>query len=710
MQPDNRRSPGAEPPELSDRRISPDLETTEVAAGRRPGTRYVRIVRPFAHEFRRRARGELVATERVLEPQTPGRKLLAALRQVLIGRRIPTERETHERVGILRGLALLSPDAISSAAYGPEEAMRILALAGVAALGLTLPVAAAVVVLLAIVTTSYRQTVRAYPSGGGSYIVASDNLGSLPGLVAAAALLTDYVLTVAVSVTAGVAAVVSAFPELFPHRVSLAVLAVVLLALANLRGIRESATIFLLPVYLYISSMLALVVLGLYQVITGTLGPYQPPAAAAESGFGVEALSAFLVLRAFASGSVALTGVEAIANGVPIFKPPEGEHAARALAVLAFIYGSILLGIGFLAARLQVIPDPAEVETVLSQIARTLADQSWFYYLIQFVTSMILLIAANTAFADFPRLASILAKDRYFPRFFARRGDRLAFDNGIILLATLAMVLIVAFGGSVTQLVPLYAVGVFLAFTLSQAGMVVHWRRRREPGWRLRAALNGLGAVVTGIVTVIVAIAKFTLGAWVVVIVIPTLVIIMLAIYRHYRFVEDMLTLEYPQVKVQVPHRLRVVVPVAWADRAALRALHIAQQVSPDVAAVHVSIDPAEARRLRGRWAELGITVPLVILESPYRAVVEPLLAYINALRKEDPETPVVVVLPEFVPRHPWQYLLHNLTALRLKLGLFFKPNVIVVDVPYHLEPVLKTSPEKLGQDPTAIDTARPGG
>ncbi len=688
MATDRQNPEGEHPHPTGDRRITPDLEATEVAAGRRPGTRYVRIVRPFAAEFRRRGRGELVATERVLAPRTPGRQVLAALRRVLIGRRIPTERELHERVGVLKGMVILSPDAISSAAYGPEEIMRVLAMAGAAALSLTFPVAAAITVLLVIVATSYRQTVLAYPSGGGSYIVASDNLGRLPGLVAAAALLTDYVLTVAVSVTAGVAAVVSAFPDLFPHRVELSVGVVSLLALANLRGIREAANIFLVPVYLYISSLLGLIGLGLYEIITGTAGPYEPPPGAlAGTELGTEALSVFLVLRAFASGSVALTGVEAIANGVPIFKPPEGKHAAQALTLLALIYGTILLGIGFLAAYLRVIPDPAEVETVLSQIARTLADRSWFYYLVQFATMGILLIAANTAFADFPRLASILAKDMYFPRFFARRGDRLAFDNGIILLAALAVVLIVAFGGSVTQLVPLYAVGVFVAFTLSQAGMVVHWRREGGPGWKLRAAVNGLGALVTGVVTAVVGVTKFALGAWVVILVIPTLVALMLAIHRHYRFIEDMLTIDRPEAALRPLRGLRVVVPVAWADRAALNALTFARQLASDVVAVHVSLDPGEAARLRRRWAELGIDVPLVVIDSPYRAVVQPLLAYIDALRREDPKTPVVVVLPEIVPRYPWQYLLHNLTALRLKLALFFRPNVVVVDMPYHLGP-----------------------
>jgi len=688
MATDHRNPEGEHPHPTGDRRITPDLEATEVAAGRRPGTRYVRIVRPFAAEFRRRGRGELVATERVLAPRTPGRRALEALRRVLIGRRIPTERELHERVGVLKGLVILSPDAISSAAYGPEEIMRVLAVAGAAALSLTFPVAAAIAVLLAVVATSYRQTVLAYPTGGGSYIVASDNLGRLPGLVAAAALLTDYVLTVAVSVTAGVAAVVSAFPGLFPYRVGLSVGTVGLLALANLRGIREAANLFLVPVYLYIFSLLGLVGLGLYQVVTGTVGPYEPPPGALTgTELGAEALSVFLILRAFASGSVALTGVEAIANGVPIFKPPEGKHAAQALTLLALIYGAILLGIGFIAAHLQVIPDPEEVETVLSQVARTLADRSWFYYLVQFATMGILLIAANTAFADFPRLASILAKDMYFPRFFARRGDRLVFDNGIILLAALAVVLIVAFGGSVTQLVPLYAVGVFVAFTLSQAGMVVHWRREGGPGWRLRAAVNGLGALATGLVTVVVGVTKFALGAWVVILIIPTLVALMLAIHRHYRFIEDMLTIDRPEAALRPLRGLRVVVPVAWADRAALNALAFARQLASDVVAVHVSLDPVEAARLRRRWAELGIDLPLVVIDSPYRAVVQPLLAYIDALRREDPKTPVVVVLPEVVPRYPWQYLLHNLTALRLKLALFFRLNVVVVDVPYHLGP-----------------------
>ena len=564
--------------------------------------------------------------------------------------------------------------------------MRVVVLAGAGALALTLPITVAIVVVLAVVVASYQQTIRAYPNGGGSYIVASDNLGRGPGLVAAGALLTDYVLTVAVSIAAGVAALTSIFPSLFDLRVVLGVGCVVLLMLGNLRGIRESATIFAIPTYIYLVAIYGLIGLGLWQTITGTLPHYQAPATwhpAAGSG----AIGLLLILRAFAAGSVALTGTEAVSNGVPAFKPPEPRHAGSVLILMGVFFGTIFLAISFLASQLGVLPDPTEQETVISQVARTLVgDGTPYHYLIQISTALLLVLAANTAFADFPRLASILGKDRFLPRQFQFRGDRLSFSVGIVVLGLLAALLLVLFAGSVTALIPLYTVGVFVAFTLSQSGMVVHWRRLRatQRGWRWRAALNGLGAVATGVVAVVVGVAKFALGAWVVLFLIPLLIAVMWLIHRHYGAVEDQVAadLEDPRLPRTTP---RVVVPISRLDQPAINALAYARSISNDVTAVHVADDAADIEAMRQRWNEWGGPVKLVILESPYRALIAPLLAYIDASEASDGRRPTTVVLAEFVPRHLWEYPLHNQTALRLKLRLFFRPNTVVIDVPYHL-------------------------
>jgi amino acid transporter len=664
-----------------------DLEVRDVVRGRRPGDRHVRIVRPFITVFRRRAPGYLVATERALEPKGPVGRTLEAFRRIVIGQRIPSELEIEERVGKLKGLAVFASDNISSSAYATEEVMRVLVLAGVGALALTVPITVAIIAVLAIVVTSYRQVIRAYPNGGGSYVVAHENLGRLAGLTAAAALLTDYILTVAVSVSAGVAAITSAFPELFDQRVLISVAVVAAMTVANLRGIRESGNIFAAPTYLYVGAILGLLGLGLFRTATGALPSYAPPADWLRA-HGAEPLTLLLVLRAFASGSVALTGTEAVSNGVPAFKPPEVRNAQIVLIAMATLFGTIFLGLSFLSGQLGIIPDPTEQETVVSQLTRTLVGGgSPYYFLVQFSTAVLLVLAANTAFNGFPRLASILAKDRYLPRQFQFRGDRLAFTVGIAVLAAVSAGLIVAYRGSVTGLIPLYTVGVFLAFTLSQAGLVRHWwqLRDQEPGWRKRAVINGVGAVATGVVMVVVAVSKFALGAWMVLVLIPVLIAMMWAIERHYRQVEAALKLDRPDTPLperQPPH---VVVPVSRLDRAALQALAFARSISPDVTAVHVTDDPREAEELKRRWEAWGGAVPLVIVESPYRALLPPLLAYIDALDRQDPRRPITVVLAEFVPRRPWEYLLHNQTALRLKLHLFFRPNTIVVDVPYHL-------------------------
>jgi amino acid transporter len=666
---------------------SADLRQLRQVRGSLPGNRYVHVVQPYSEEFRRRAPGHLVASERVLEPEGPIGQIADLLRRVLVGRRIASEREIHERIGPIKGLAVFASDNISSSAYATEEIMRVVVAAGLGALALTMPLTIAIVVVLAIVVISYQQTIRAYPSGGGSYIVASDNLGTGAGLVAAAALLTDYVLTVAVSVAAGVAALTSVFPQLFDQRVLIGVAFVAALWIGNIRGIRESANIFAIPTYIYLFAIYGLLGLGLWEAVTGTLPTYTPPADWVNQG-AVEGLGLLLILRAFASGSVALTGTEAVSNGVPAFKPPEWRYAGMVLIVMGVFFGTIFLGISFLAGQLGIVPDPTEHETVISQITRTLVGAGTpYHYLIQVSTALLLVLAANTAFADFPRLASILGRDRFLPRQFQHRGDRLAFSVGIMVLAFLAAALIVGFGGSVTNLIPLYTVGVFVAFTLSQSGMVRHWwRLRREVrGWRWRAALNGLGALATGLVAVIVGVAKFALGAWMIVLLIPLLIAVMWSIGRHYRSVERELAV-LPGIDALLPPRPpRVVVPVSRLDRASLAGIAYARSISKDVTAVHVADEPRDVEAMKRQWAEWGAPVKLVILESPYRALIAPLLAYIDATDRQDPGPQTTIVLSELVPRHFWEYPLHNQTALRLKLRLFFRPNTVVVDVPYHL-------------------------
>lgn len=661
----------------------------------RPGEAYVRIVRRFHRQFRRRGPGYYEATEQVLAPKGPLGQLMDGARRFLIGGRIATARQMDERVGIGRGLAIFAPDNISSSAYATEEIMRVLVLAGAGALVATLPITLVIIGVLAIVVTSYQQTIRAYPSGGGSYTVASDNLGSLAGLTAAAALLTDYILTVAVSIAAGVAALTSIFPGLFDFRVVIGVTLVVLICIGNLRGIRESGTIFAVPAYLYLITIMALLLYGMVRFAFGGLPVYQAPPEWRPIE-GAELLGPLLLLRAFASGSVALTGVEAVSNGVSAFQPPESRNARTVLIVMGTFFGVIFLGMSFLAAHLGILPDPSEQKTVVSQLAAVLVGEGTpLHYLVQLSTATLLALAANTAFAGFPWLASVLGRDRFVPRQFRHRGDRLAFSTGILVLAIVAAGLIVGFGGSVTNLIPLYTVGVFIAFTLSQLGMVRRWWRLRdaEAGWQWRAGVNGLGAIATGLVAVVVGSAKFALGAWVVLVLIPILVAIMMTIQRHYNEVEDALTLERPDAPLAPPPHPQVVVPVSRLDRAALRALAFARSISTDVTAVHVTDDPEEAEATKRLWASWGENIPLVVVESPYRALIPPLLAYLDAIDSHNPNRPVTVLLPEFVPRRVWEYFLHNQTAFRLKLRLFFRPNTIVIDVPYHLgdaaEPVL---------------------
>jgi amino acid transporter len=664
------------------------LNVLETRHGQRPGDAYVRIVRPYEELFERGPDGELIATEQTVLNRPGWTRTLRAIRTFLIGRPISSEHEEHERLTKLKALAIFSSDNISSSAYATEEMMRILVIAGIGAISLTMPLTIVICAVLAIVATSYWQTIRAYPQGASSYLVTSDNLGARAGLVAAAALLIDYTLTVAVSVSAAVAAITSVLPELFDIRVVLAVMIVTLLMLGNLRGVRESGTIFMAPTYLYIGAILAMVGIGFARMATGTLPEYAPPPEWLAAEAGTEVLGLLLILRAFSSGAAALTGVEAISDGVPAFKAPEWRNARITLVWAAATFAALFLGISFMAASIGIVPDPNEEQTVLAQVARLLVGDGAFFVVIQVATVLVLALAANTAFADFPRLSSFLARDSFMPRQFSFRGERLAFTTGIIALSGLAGLLLVAFGASVTALIPLYTLGVFLAFTLSQSSMVARWWRRREVGWRRGLAINGLGAVTTGVIALIVIESKFLSGAWMVVLAIPLLVLLMVGIRGHYRSVESSLRLPRIPAAGRQAAAPMVVIPIARLDEPARQAIAFANSISPDAVAVHVTNDAGEADALRAQWPDWSGGAELVIIESPYRALIGPLLAYLDVLQRHDSGRPVLVVLSEFVPRHWWENLLHNQTALRLKLRLFVRRNTIVADVPYHLEPL----------------------
>ena len=657
------------------------LEKIERAKGRLPGDARVRIVR--SGELRRR-KGYVVATEEVFEAESGVGKVLEATRAFLFGRRIATENEGDERVTKVTGLAIFASDNISSSAYATEETMRSLALAGAAGLALTMPITVAIIVILAIVVTSYLQVIRAYPNGGGSYVVASENLGTIPGLIAASALLVDYVLTVSVSVAGGVLAISTAFPQWEPQKVWIGVAFIVLITIGNLRGIREAGVIFAGPTYLYVLSVAAVLAYGIWRVATGDVpAPVAPPAAVPAS----EALGAFLVLRAFSSGSVGLSGTEAVANGVTAFREPAARNARVVLVVMGTMFGALFFAISYLATHIGIQVDETETKSVLGLLTQSIVGEGPIFYLVQTATAIILILAANTSFSGFPRLASILATDRFMPRQFAQRGDRLAYSFGIIVLALISALLLIAYQGSVNGLIPLYTIGVFIAFTLSQAGLVRHWLRERSRGWRSSAVINALGATVTGVVTLVVAITKFQLGAWLVLAVMPLFVYLMWRVHRHYRRIEDELLIPRGRRVTLKVRRPRVIVPVSRIDRAALHALSLAKGLSADVSALHISFDEEGATAFRERWARsVGADLPIEVIVSPYRSLLAPLLSYIDAIDDGDTTRPIVVVLAEFVPRHWWDAALHNQTALRLKLALFTRKNTSVIDVPYHLD------------------------
>ncbi|MEA2639654.1 MAG: hypothetical protein QOF51_1048, partial [Chloroflexota bacterium] len=657
---------------------SPELEWRETVRGVKPGNRYVRITHT---SFARTGRGRIVSKPGYDQPSAGPGLLFNRLKRVLVGQPIPTAREAHERLTKVKALAVFSSDVLSSVAYATEEIMKVLVLAGVGMLSLTWPISIIIVVLLGIVVVSYRQTVQAYPSGGGSYIVASDNLGMLSGLTAASSLLIDYVLTVAVSVAAGIAAITSLMPDLLPWTVPMGVGAVLLIMLGNLRGIRESGTIFAAPTYAFVLAMYVMIAFGLFRLWRGDW-TYVPAASVLTPGN--QSLGLFLLMAAFAQGCSAMTGTEAVSNGVPAFKPPEWKNARATLVAMGALLGSMFLGTSFLAVHMGILP--ATDETVVSQLGRTVFGTGPMWGFLQVTTMLILVLAANTAFADFPRLSSILARDRFLPRVFQFRGDRLAFSTGIFALSGLSILLLIVFRGSVDALIPLYAVGVFLSFTLSQAGMVRHWRRERGRNWRRSALINGTGAVATGIVALVIATTKFVHGAWLVVLLIPLMIAALSAIHSHYVRLERARRAETPTPSQRIT--VRAVVPVADLGAEDHAALAYARAIAADeqhVIAVHVADDPQAADGLRAEWEESGPGAELVIIESPYRSLLGPLLAYIDALQATHPDETITVIVPEFVPSRWWEHLLHNQTALRLKAALLFHPGIVVANVPYHM-------------------------
>ncbi len=615
------------------------------------------------------------------------------IRSLLVGSPLPTSAEGEQRLGKAKALAIFSSDALSSVAYATEEILLVLVLAGTGALKFSLPISLAIGALLAVVASSYFQTVHGYPSGGGAYVVAHENLGILPGLIAAAALLIDYVLTVAVSVTAGIAAITSALPALYPYRVELCVLAIALTAWINLRGVKESGTVFAFPTYGFLLLTLALIATGLVRIVAGKLVPLPDAPPVLPEG-ELQAVTLFLLLRAFASGCTALTGVEAISNGVQAFKRPEARNAGITLVAMAVLLGTMFLGITGLARALHIVP--VGHETVVSQIGRQVFGDGVLYGLLQAATMLILILAANTSFNGFPRLAAILAHDRYLPRQLTNLGDRLVFANGIGALAVLASILVIVFGGQTHRLIPLYAVGVFLSFTLSQAGMVRRWIKTRREGWPWKAAVNGLGAVATAIVLAVIVTTKFIHGAWVVVLLIPVFVWIFRVIKRHYVTLAEQLSLNghVPQkwTGLAAGRRHKVVVPISGMHRGTLAALRFARSMSKDVTAVMVDVEPERTTRVRDRWETWGQNVPFVVLESPYRSTVIPLLRFLEQVDQRDPERGLaVVVLPEFVPARWWHELLHNQTARLIKRALIYRrgqtgQDRVVIDVPYHLQ------------------------
>jgi amino acid transporter len=603
------------------------------------------------------------------------------LKRWLVGNPLKTAQAAHQRLSKRLALAVFSSDALSSVAYATEEILLVLIPSSLAFAHFSIPISLMIILLLAILTLSYSQIIFEYPGGGGAYIVSKSNLGEWPGLTAAASLMIDYVLTVAVSVAAGIAAITSAIPFLFPYRTVLGVFAILLVLLVNLRGVRESGKVFAVPTYMFIGTMLLMLAVGTFQLLFGQLTPVVSQSMAAQTA--VESVSLFLLLRAFSSGCTALTGVEVISNGVPAFRPPEPKNAAITMITMALVLGTLFLGISTMAYHLGVLPK--ENETVVSQVARAIFGDGFLYYLMQGSTMLILVLAANSAFAGFPRLASLLARDSYMPHQMELMGDRLVFSNGILILGVFSCALIIIFGGDTHALIPLYAVGVFLSFTLSQAGMVRRWLGKRGPHWRKKILINGLGAAATAIATTIIASTKFMHGAWIVIVLIPILIMMFRGIHAHYKAVSDQITLDRRGSRPPMPRRNLVIIPISGVNRAVIRAVDYARSRPGEIRAVLVDVNPENTAKLEMQWAQWGCGVNLVVLSCPYRSILSSLLDYFEEILEKEPDTWVTVVIPEILPARWWQNILHNQRALLLKASLLFKDRVILTDVPFHL-------------------------
>ena len=656
-------------------------------SGRKPGDRRVRVERPHSELFRYTAPGVLVAREKAHRERSPLWRAWARAKGLLIGRPLANEQEIGERLSKKKALAIFSSDAISSSAYATEEIVRVLVVGGVAALAWSIPVALAITALLGIVAFSYRQVCYAYPTGGGSYSVSKRNFGRSASLIAASALLIDYVLTVAVSTSSAVEQITSALPELIDLRVVIGVAAIALITLGNLRGIREAGNIFAIPTYLFVGSALLMIAIGAFRIVFLEGGSAYAADLTQQTGDTLQAGLLLLLVRAFASGSVALTGTEAIATGVPAFQPPESRNAARTLMVMAALLGILFVGITYLAAHYGITHrDQPTSQTVLAQVAGAVyGGGSIPFFLFQAFSALILFLAANTSFNAFPRLAAILAQDGFMPRQFAFRGDRLAFSLGIVVLGLVAAGLVVGFGGVTHLLIPLYAVGVFIDFTISQAGMIRHWLRERPPGYVYRLAVNATGCAVTATVAVVVTAAKAPTSL-IVIVLIPCLVGLMSFIHHEYDLTARELTLRPDQI-IEPPHRReRVIVPVPSISRAAVQAVNFGRSIATDVRAVHVTDDAQAATAMRADWERQIPGVPLVVVESPYRSLVKPFLAYLDVVAPPGDEVLTIVVIPEYVARHWWERLLYNQLSNRIRHALIGRPHTVVASVPYRRE------------------------
>ncbi len=662
-------------------------------SGRKPGDRRVRVERHHTPYFRYTGPGQLTAKAAASAPTTHMGRMVARVKHVLIGRPLANEEEIGERLSKKKALAIFSSDAISSSAYATEEIILAFVLAGVggAAFQVSIEVSIAIAVLLGVVAFSYRQVCLAYPNGGGSYSVSKVNFGRHASLIAASALLIDYTLTVAVSTSSAVEQIASAIPELDPVRVEIGIVAIGLITLGNLRGIREAGNIFAIPTYLFLGSAFLMIAIGVFRILVqGDTGPVPTAQVTEALQHTTESVGIIVLLRAFASGAVALTGTEAIATGVPAFKPPEPKNAAATLMAMAIILATLFIGITFLATNFHILPIEQPRETVIAQIAKHVYGDNVGFYAFQAFTALLLFLAANTSFAAFPRLAAVLAEDGFVPRQFAFRGDRLAFSTGILLLGIVAALVVTAGGGSTHALIPLYAIGVFIDFTISQSGMVRHWLATRPQGWRYRLGINLIGAVLTFVILCVVVYIKFSAGAWFVIVLIPTLVSVMLFIRRQYDGQARELAVQDDLVFDKTHRAQRVVIPVNGLNRSVIQAVMFGRPLASDpslLQAVYVTTDAEEADVLRDRWERQLPGVPLVIVESPYRALVGPLVTYLDVLDRAwppDRDAPItIVVLPEYVAKHWWDRLLYNQAAKRLKAALVGREHTVIANVPY---------------------------